>query len=334
MAESKDNSEDFFNLSPQPKRRGRPRKNNQIVEKTTKKTKAPSQNSDTPNEEEIILRLPITLKDLGLKKKDTGDKSSSPPNTNIFTITDMSYDSSPSSEEFSIKNFKELTTKLKELETENLTLKEELKKWRSSKSKIEEGDLENKVVKMDIDYIDHETGKQIVVEKTNIECWWCRHTFETMPCFIPEKCVNGTYYVWGNFCSYNCATAYNFDVDDYKTWNRYCLIKKLYNKIYSNFDEVPVAGTWQSLKKCGGSKTIEEFRQNAKTNLKEYRFVMPPMACVVPMIEESCTDHHIRNMHVKNMNSNLILKRNKPLPSSKNTLIESMGIIRKKKSSS
>jgi hypothetical protein len=242
----------------------------------------------------------------------------------------MSYDSNPSSEEFSLKEYKELLLKMRDLEEENNKLKEDIKKWKHSKNKLDDEQCVNRVVKMAIDFIDYHTGKQIMVEQTDVACWWCTERFESMPCFIPEKCVNGTYYVWGNFCSYNCAASHNFELNDYKSWNRYSLMKRLYNKIYSNHDEIRLADVPTSLKKFGGSQTIEEFRLNSRTNKKEYRFLMPPMVSVIPMLEENYTDHVGYKTNAIQADNNLILKRNKPLPHSKSTLMESMGIIRKK----
>ena len=46
---------------------------------------------------------------------------------------------------------------------------------------------------------------------TNYSCWWCCHKFQTPPCFIPLDYKNDIFYVYGNFCSFNCALSYNFE---------------------------------------------------------------------------------------------------------------------------
>src|SRR5690349_6873648 len=46
------------------------------------------------------------------------------------------------------------------------------------------------------------------VNKTKMHCWWCDHQFNNYPCFIPTKYYKKTYYVYGCFCSFNCAMAY------------------------------------------------------------------------------------------------------------------------------
>ena len=54
----------------------------------------------------------------------------------------------------------------------------------------------------------HSETSQVMPNKTNISCWWCAHEFDNIPCYIPIKIVNDTYYVHGNFCTYNCALSY------------------------------------------------------------------------------------------------------------------------------
>lgn len=45
-------------------------------------------------------------------------------------------------------------------------------------------------------------------------CWWCCHTFETVPCFLPLRFDEHrrTFVFTGNFCSWNCVKRYAFDI--------------------------------------------------------------------------------------------------------------------------
>ena len=45
----------------------------------------------------------------------------------------------------------------------------------------------------------------------NIHCYWCCHSFKSTVFTLPLKIVKNTYYVYGSFCSPECACAYNFD---------------------------------------------------------------------------------------------------------------------------
>jgi hypothetical protein len=109
-------------------------------------------------------------------------------------------------------------------------------------------------------------------EKTNFACWWCTYNFENFPCFIPEKYNDGKFYVFGNFCSYNCALAYILKDDDYKVSNRVALIKRLYAELYDTKEPLFPSPPRELLNKFGGPMTIEEYRnEQQKLELKEYK---------------------------------------------------------------
>lgn len=317
------------------KRRGRPRKN-QIIDSCKKHDRKNKLSSDimdifSKEDEEIVLHLPINLKEFNeLKDKitirtDTDVSSSSKQENTTFTITDLSYESH-SEEESNVTNVKitELQTYIKKLENDIVEYKNILK------DNMVSSVMENKVSKMDIDFICDINGKQIPVEKTDVVCWWDTEKFDTVPCFIPDRIVDGKFYVIGCFCSYNCAAAYNIydpDMNDYNMWGRNSLIKKLYNKIYNKCDDIIPAPRRETLKKFGGILTIEEFRKNFKKCEKEYRVIMPPMKSLVPLIEESYRDKTKYNKIKIKDDDDLVLRRTKPLPNSKNTLLETFKMI-------
>lgn len=98
-------------------------------------------------------------------------------------------------------------------------------------------------------------SNNVINESILFACWWCTYEYDNKSYFIPDRCDESTYYVFGYFCSPNCALAYNLDQDDYKSLSRNALIEKLYGKIIS-------APDWKCLKKFGGNLTIEEFRNS------------------------------------------------------------------------
>lgn len=331
--------------------RGRPRKNQVIsnIEKD-KKTKIIQTVKQVHNRqaglnsnkkqfnEEIILHLPISLNDLNISKICNTDAESTQNNfiigdsdtnnnSNIFTIEDIngdSYsDSNFSNESHIIIN--DLKLKNKELEKTIAKLEKEIDEY---KSLLYGNNLNNintrKVSKMNVDLIDLSTGNAVVVEKTNIACWWCTHNFDTLPCFIPEKILNDKYHVFGCFCSYNCAAAYIFQMENSYMWDRYSLLKKLYNAIQGDIGEIISAPSRLAFTKFGGTLTYEEFRKNCKTCMKEYRFIMPPMTSIVPLIEEGYTDATKVNVSLADLNKRSALRRKNPLPNTRNTLFETL----------
>ncbi len=330
---------------PVKRKRGRPRKNPIVVKEKKKRgrkpklTKTESTNKENikenKEEDEIIIHIPFKIEDINnevvasIEKKKTN--SSSPPdtqNTNIFTIADIS-DDSYSDEYLCNGESNELIKKLKQKDEIIKKLEDVIKEHKKIiNESIMHGINEKKVQKMNVDLINIENGKEIVIDSTDIACWWCTEQFDTIPCFIPEKVDNGKYHVFGCFCSYNCAAAYNMDMNDYKTWDRYSILQKLYREIFGDNNELAAAPPRQCLSKFGGNLTIDEFRNSSIKNEKEYRFIMPPMVSIVPYIEESCRDvQKWEKLRSSDGENNLILKRSKPLPNSKNTLFETMGLV-------
>lgn len=190
-------------------------------------------------------------------------------------------------------------------------------------------DKERKVSKTKLNFVDVVKGQQQWKETTDIVCWWCTYPFETVPCSIPTKYYKETFYVFGCFCSFNCAASFNLDMNDYKVWERYTLINLLYRKIYNVDKEIQPAPARYVLKKFGGKLDIETFRKDSQIYEKEYRYIMPPMISIVPLIEEDYRDKHKgikkANINALHVTENLKLKRSKPQANQMN-LIKSMGL--------
>lgn len=208
-------------------------------------------------------------------------------------------------------------------------LKKRLKKYKKQ-ADLYKTVHEQKTQYMDINFISI-NGKEIEI-KENVDtcCWWCTEPFRGIPCFLPEKYIDGIYYVYGCFCSFSCVMAYNVDLSDYKSSDRSSLIKKLYIQMMKNNGkecelnkEIKIAPSRLTLKKFGGTLTIDEFR-NTEYNDNEYRIIVPPMISIVPLVEKTVSDIQKYNI-VKNLDSEygLVLKRTKPLPRDKYNIYNS-----------
>ena len=53
-----------------------------------------------------------------------------------------------------------------------------------------------------------------ILSNNKSKCWWCSNYYSTPTIELPENYYNGVFYNNGNFCSYNCAMAYNIDIND------------------------------------------------------------------------------------------------------------------------
>merc|ERR1711935_386623 len=125
-------------------------------------------------------------------------------------------------------------------------------------------------------YFNEYNKRQEWPKSSNIKCLWCCYNFESIPCAIPYSLMDKKFYVFGNFCSPECAASYNFDSkdNDNDIWERYSLLNYLYSIIF----EIPeliikLAAPRLALKSFGGKLSIEEFRQCNTNNYKNYKIV-------------------------------------------------------------
>lgn len=260
------------------KARGRPRK----AQPTTDKKKSKqivgieySLKSNIPeqNPEELILHLPITLDEIN----------------NIIK------------EKTPIVNKKQ--DKIIEIDNNDKSYVRKLEQELERYKEIFQEMTNRKLTKMNCDLVSRD-GSKIIIDKTDIACWWCSYNFDCVPCVIPEKFYDDKYYVFGCFCTVNCAASYNINMNDYKVWDRYSLLKKLYNVE----KDIPLAPSKECFNKFGGDLLYEQYLINCIKCSNEYRFVMPPLISIIPYIEQ---------ISLNKNNNKLILKRSKPLPSNK-----------------
>lgn len=171
----------------------------------------------------------------------------------------------------------------------------------------------------------------------NTKCWWCKNIFHTPQVILPEQYYNDTFYCVGNFCSYNCAKAYNLDINDTYIWKRESLLKLLYYLTYGYNKEINIAPSWLTLKDFGGYLNINEFRKNFEVNNINYLVLHPPIISRQMQIEESYKKAQTTQTSISKMDNlfietdNLILRRSKPVESTKLNLETTMGLRRKVK---
>lgn len=169
---------------------------------------------------------------------------------------------------------------------------------------------------------------------TSISCYWCCHKFDTAPFGIPITYQNDTFYVFGCFCSLECAAAHNFNNNNNidEMWERYNLINLLSRRIqYAK--TVRPAPDRLALKIFGGYMDIDQFREYHKTN-KIININFPPMSSLSQQIEEINeyelnTDYKyipLDHDRINKIKEQMVIKRVKPLISNKNTLETSMNL--------
>jgi len=302
-----------------PKKRGRKPKNK--IGHTNEKHQVASVNEEN---EKIILHLPIRVQDIKQTKEEEndenynevfcGDEVSTDKKPKIAVLDDFIKDKKEDDEDNIINTVDSDEVISDDDEDSCIGCKQKEKKIRDMKknmkdmkSVIDEGqtEKERKVSALNINMTDIKNGKKIWKKKTNLCCWWCTEPFDTPPLILPEKYnhITKIYSGPGVFCSYNCAAAYSFDLDDgHKVWERYSLIKRMHkeSKGLKEDKEVICAPPWQALKKfSGGYLDIDKFRESSVKNETIYRIIMPPMASIVPLIEEDYTEVNTKDERKK-----------------------------------
>ena len=192
------------------------------------------------------------------------------------------------------------------------------------KLEIEELKKQNEYLTSKLNKIKPSSKKMINYYLTNYtqntKCWWCKHHFEEHAIGLPENYYDDKFEMIGNFCSFNCAKAYNMDLADNNIWKRNSLLDYLYQLTYNEDKEIHVAPHWKTLTDYGGNLSIEQFRDDFLMNKSEFIYLHPPLVTRKPFIEE------INRFNDSEDNNELVLKRSKPLKSKIKNIRNILGI--------
>ena len=323
------------NIIPEFKRgRGRPKKN-QIINNGDKKNRPGSKLNDNnglqnvhikeasliKTKDEIILHFPlISLNDIANRNNDNTKESyklKKNDHHDIFIINDgnsiTKSDSDCISNESNNIAVIELKQQLDEQKYLITHLNNEIENYKTLLNKY---DLSNRnVSKINVLLVDTDSNNIIIPEKTNIACWWCGYNFDEIQCVLPENVYNDTWYISGNYCCVECADADNFARNDSSVWNRHSLLKQLYN-----LENIVPTPDKRIFDKYGGPTKYEDFKNNSHKCDKAYRLIMPPMASIIPLVEETNIDSTRVSITMNDIKRNTKLKRTKPLPGVKENI--------------
>lgn len=327
MEESdKINSQDILNSidlnkinQNEKKKRGRPKKNQQILNSMPKIKMQSGDVEENLEEEEIILHLPISKAEIiQINSGGNIEKNIEKNNMNVISSIQES-DENTNTDKDEIKQndnyIKQFSIIIKKLKEEN----DELKKYLNDITPMYFTEV--KFYPIDLNLFDVNQNK-FIPTKTNICCWWCTYPFDNLPTYLPEKLSDNNFHVNGCFCSFNCAGAYNLSINDDKIWERYSLLKLLYYMINKdninsiNDIDINIAGPKELLDKYGGIMKIEEYRKNSKILGREYHKLIPPFLPINFGYEEITNSKTNKNTNLSNFmskNDNFGFKRTKPL---------------------
>jgi hypothetical protein len=128
-------------------------------------------------------------------------------------------------------------------------------------------------------------------------CFWDTCEFDNPPIYIPKHFINGTYHVYGCFCSPECGVAYlmNESIDSSTKFERYHLFNHIYTKIYDYKKNIkPAPNPYYMLERYYGNLSIQEYRSLLR-NERLFLIVDKPLTRILPELHEDNDDFILNN---------------------------------------
>jgi hypothetical protein len=138
-------------------------------------------------------------------------------------------------------------------------------------------------------------GKTFTIPKTTeVHCYWCAHSFDNEPCFLPVKEESGVYSIYGNFCTPQCALAslLNEHLDSHVRWERMALLHRMYRPRESAGGRLYPAPPRESLVEFGGIYTYEEFRGHIERGSIRVDIHKPPLVSILGVLDTKPIDFY------------------------------------------
>jgi len=185
---------------------------------------------------------------------------------------------------------------------------------------------------------------QKLPDKTDIACFWCCHYFESAPVAVPSHILDEIWYMYGNFCSPECATSYLFKerIDSHVQWERYALLNSLYAEDVETTPGSPSgirpAPPREVLRMFGGSMDVSEYRAVLHERKLRIDVLTPPMVSIIQTMDTKPIDFYdqnLKNVFIRNDIQHkynapgaqgLRLRRSKPVKSKESTVEWAMQI--------
>lgn len=161
-------------------------------------------------------------------------------------------------------------------------------------------------------------------------CFWCCHGFNWTPFVLPKSydAYKNIYKAEGNFCSPECALAYNYadnHTSDSTKWTQHALLGKVYSELYKTQCLSP-APPRTLLRMFGGVLDIKQYRDYLSGTNDIVLSELPPIRLQVPSMNVQGPLRDIKkfvslsNDTVDKASEQLRLKRSKPVNPNVHTL--------------
>ena len=164
----------------------------------------------------------------------------------------------------------------------------------------------NKEISKKLKQLEHNLHINNVNNKRS-SCFWDTCEFDNPPIYIPKHFINGTYDVYGCFCSPECGVAYlmNENIDSSTKFERYHLFNHIYTKIYNYKKNIkPAPNPYYMLEKYYGNLSIQEYRSLLR-NERLFLIVDKPLTRILPELHEDNDDFILNNKIIPSNNYNV-----------------------------
>jgi len=294
---------------PIPKKRGRKPKGGKIINQTSNLI---SEIEQKPN---IILHLKCSFKDLALNSL-----SGSAVEGYSFSNQNLRFDIINNENNANEHNSNNENINITEYEGDNDATDYEIDLNKNNNNDIRDTWKKLKMLEYNLHTNCSDNKKSA--------CFWDTCEFDNPPIYIPKFFMNGTYHVYGCFCSPECAVAHLMEenIDTSVKFERYQLINHLYSKIY-NYDKniKPSPNPYYMLEKYYGNLNIQEYRSLLK-NERLFLIVDKPLTRTMPELHEDNDDFIINNKTIPS-NTYHIKKKLQKKQTKTNILSERFGLV-------
>jgi hypothetical protein len=267
-----------IDCKPANKKRGRKPKGGKIIQQILS---SDNHNTDIPN---VILHLKCSMKDLQLSNQSNGIIDSF--HFNLGGKTELSYNILQNENINVVNSYNEKQDSTEEIEDEETFNKDSNKEiWKKLKQ------LEHNL------HINNVTNKKSA-------CFWDTCEFDNPAIYIPKYFINGSYHVYGCFCSPECGVAYlmNENIDSSIKFERYHLFNHLYTKIYDYKKNIkPSPNPYYMLEKYYGNLSIQDYRSLLR-NERLFLIVDKPLTRILPELHEDNDDFILNNKIIPSNN--------------------------------
>jgi len=167
------------------------------------------------------------------------------------------------------------------------------------------------------------------VNNKRSSCFWDTCEFDNPPIYIPKHFINGTYHVYGCFCSPECGVAYLMkeNIDSSTKFERYHLFNHIYTKIFDFKKNIkPAPNPYYMLEKYYGNLSIQEYRALLR-NERLFLIVDKPLTRILPELHEDNDDFILNNKIIPSNNYNVKTRLQRKKQNKSSILTEKFGHI-------